>query len=233
MYNKKSTPKSQNLPATEIRLGELQEEYMSGNCSKAVSDEYFLLLRTYARSLTLKEIKRKGFSLPGEKVEEIATDATILLLRQYRKPGWKIAASFAGALRWKVIEALYGPADEDMVSSLNKTFSDDSNSKEILDIMEEANTPWSHKKASSIEDDAMSVLNVAMDEIKNLIDQAFDILPYKTFMRFLPWLLHQFRKPKTRNICSTFEEIYLTNKELQAFEILLLEIRNRIKLLGT
>ena len=71
-------------------------------------------------------------------------------------------------------------------------------------------------------------IDVSTDEIKSVIDEAYRILPYPTYMRFLPWLLLQFRKPKTRNIQELFNSLFISNREESAFDILLLEIHNRI-----
>ena len=67
-----------------------------------------------------------------------------------------------------------------------------------------------------------------MGEIQEIIDEAYEGLPYSTFVKFLPWLVLQIRKPKTRNIQRLFNKLFLTGKEEDAFNILLLEIRNRI-----
>lgn len=221
-------------PKTEVECKALQEEYLKPDCPQSVRDEYFSLLRIYARSLALKEIKRKGIFLQPERVDEICTDATLLLMNQYTKPGWRVLSSFAGALYWKLLEAMYGQASEDMVYSLNTTFSDDADSKEILDLIgSNACLPWQktikNKEDQDIPwDNLYEELNVSYSEIKSLIDEAYSILPYKTFIRFIPWLLLQFRKPRTRNNRKVFSEVFLEGKEEEAFDLLFLEVRNRL-----
>lgn len=225
----KVTPYS-TPPETERALQALQEEYLKEDCPKEVKDEYFNTLRMYARSLTLKEIKKKGITLSVERVEEVCTDAVLLIMRQYQKKGWKIVASFAGALYWKIVEALFGCANEEMNLSLNRTFTDDDNAKEMLDLVSNSSEPWSNPSKSYVgpEDAVLKEINGAISEINNLIDQAYDILPYNLFLRFLPWLLLQIRKPRTRNIMDLFSRLFLDNKEENAFDILLLEMRNRV-----
>ena len=221
-------------PQTEVDCQRLQEEYLKPDCPQSVKDEYFFLLRTYARSLTLKEIKRKGIFLPPERVDEICTDATLLLLDQYSKPGWRVLASFAGALHWKLLEAMYGQADEDMVFSLNTTFTDDNDSKEVIDLISSSVCmPWHSKfnkegEITSPQDLVLKEMDASLDEIEEILNEAYDILPYATYIKFLPWLVLQLRKPKTRNIQKLFSKLFLTNKEENAYDILLLEIRNRI-----
>lgn len=233
MGRSKSSNPSQP-PETELKCQELQALYLQPDCPQSIKEEYFLLLRTYARSLTLKNIKRLGIYLPPERVDEICTDATLLILDQYKKEGWSIRASFAGALYWKIVEAMYSEKDDEISYSLNTTFTSDQNSKEIMDLIgTDSDLPWQSALGRSLisadpADNLAEQDNVAYDEIKGLIDQAYDILPYPTFLRFLPWLVLQLRRPKTRNIQQLFETLYLTNRESSAFDILWLEIKNRI-----
>ena len=228
---KKDTPP----PETEIRLRELQDQFLKDKSNSQVRDEFFLMLRDYARSLTLQRIKRSAIFLPPERVDEICTDATIDLMEQYSKEGWCVDASFAGLLFWKVNRAMYDQKEEEQNSSLNITFDDSDNGKEIIDLVSYSPTlGWNSTVLSYddtinvVDDDFLSKVNVSFNEVSSVVDEAFDILPYRVFMRFVPWLVLQFRKPKTRNIQSLFFKVYLTNKEENAFDILLLEIYNRI-----
>jgi hypothetical protein len=232
--NSKIKQKNTAPPQTELECRRLQEEYIKPDCSQLIKDEYFFLLRNYAKSLSLKEIKRKGIYLPPERVSEICTDATLLLLSQYSKPGWKIRASFAGALYWKLLEAMYGQANEDMAFSLNTTFNDDNDSKEVIDLVDSnAQLPWYSKFNRGAEntrpqDILLEEIDTSIDEINGIIEEAYEMLPYVTYLKFLPWLVLKIRKPRARNIQKLYSKIYLTNKEENAFDILLLEIRNRI-----
>lgn len=220
-------------PETELDLQKLQAKFLEDRNNKKVFEEYFMLLRTYARSIALKEIKRKNIFLQPERVDEICTDATLLLMNQYRKEGWSIGASFAGALRWKVIEAMYKYSNDEMVYSLNITFNGDKDGKEILDIMgssEQKN--WSTVTGVDKIDDPGNLvsdsINVAFEEINAIIDEAYRILPYRTFLRFIIWLVLFFRKPKARNAQNLFKTIYVQDREEDAFELILLEIRDSI-----
>lgn len=232
MPYKKTSPKIYTKytppPETEIILTALQELYLKPGASQKLKDRYFMLMRSYARSILLKEVKRKGLVFPSEKIEELATDSTLLLMNQYTKEGWKISASFAGALRWKVVESLYGDSKDDMNFSLNRTFTEDSNAKEMLELMSNSNTPWYKHISQDPFDEVAENENTAVEEVRILIDQAYYILPYNVYMKFLPWLLLKIRKPKVRNIMMQFNRIFLNSKEEKVFDILLLEMRNRI-----
>ena len=219
---------------TELRLQELQEKFLDPNgCSKADKDEFFLVMRMYARSITLQMIKSKGLVLPPERVDEVCTDATLAILKQYQKVGWKIEASFAGALRWKVIESLYGPKNEESHYSLNTTFSDDTDSKEMLDIVSSSSLPWSNDSyCDDPEETTFNQYSAVVEEVNRLLDEAYEILDYRLYVRFLPWLLLNVRKTRARNVMQTFTSCFLTSREESAFELLLLELRNRLSIIA-
>ena len=196
-----------DVPETERNLRTLQASFLADRDNQQVFNDFFLLLRKYARSLTLKKIKRKNLFLPPERVDEICTDATLALIEQYKKPGWSVSASFAGVLQFKIIEAMWKSANDDMNSSLNLTFSDDKDSKEILDVIGSGSSlPWDmsqYGKERASDDPAdtiMEEVNVSFDEVRSLIEECYVDLPYRLYLRFVPWLVLQFRKPKTKNI---------------------------------
>ena len=219
---------------TELRLQELQEKFLDPNgCSKADKDEFFLVMRMYARSITLQMIKSKGLVLPPERVDEVYTDATLAILKQYQKVGWKIEASFAGALRWKVIESLYGPKNEESHYSLNTTCSDDTDSKEMLDLVSSSSLPWSNDSyCDDPEETTFNQYSAVVEEVNRLLDEAYEILDYRRYVRFLPWLLLNIRKTRARNVMQTFTSCFLTSREESAFELLLLELRNRLSIIA-
>ena len=219
---------------TELKLQELQEKFLDPNgCSKADKDEFFLVMRMYARSITLQMIKSKGLALPPERVDEVCTDATLAILKQYQKVGWKIEASFAGALRWKVIESLYGPKNEESHYSLNTTFSDDTDSKEMLDLVSSSSLPWSNDSyCDDPEETTFNQYSAVVEEVNRLLDEAYEILDYRLYVRFLPWLLLNIRKTRARNVMQTFTSCFLTSREESAFELLLLELRNRLSIIA-
>ena len=219
---------------TELKLQDLQKKFLDPNgCSKADKDEFFLAMRMYARSITLQMIKSKGLVLPPERVDEVCTDATLAIFKQYQKEGWRIEASFAGALRWKVVESLYKPKNEESHYSLNTTFSEDADRKEILDLVSSSSLPWSDETyCDDPEETTFNTYNAATEEINRLLDEAYEILDYRLYVRFLPWLLLNLRKTRARNVMQTFTTCFLTTREESAFELLLLELRNRLSIIA-
>lgn len=229
--------KDSSVPQTELELQRLQKLFLEDKTNKQIREQYFMLLRIYARSIALKVIKRKGIFLTPERVDEISTDSTLAVMKQYEKEGWSISVSFAGVLIWKVYEAMYAQANEEMNSSLNLTFSDEKESKEIMDFVGYNSTlPWNTKGKDTYdinENPANSLqkeVNVSFDEIREVIDNAYNMMPYSTYLRFVAWLVLKMRKPKVRNILTLFNSYYLSNREDNLFEFLFLEIHNKIAL---
>jgi|LSQX01.3.fsa_nt_gb hypothetical protein len=225
MARKKTTTK----PPTEIALGEMQER-MLRDPEKKVPEDYFFLLKNYARSITLKKIKSKQIFLPPERVDEIATEATLLMLNQYKKPGWKVDASFHGVLQWKVVEAMYGDASEDITTSLNLVIGDNAN-QEVADIFKKlgAVPPWLDENPEN--DPAnlfMKSVDISFEEIQSVIREASEVLPYHMMLLFYVYLLLRLRRPKTRLTFPSFKKFFLDSKSEDVFDLLMLEIRNRI-----
>lgn len=226
-------------PETELRLQEYQRKFLADRNDKKNFDEYFLLMKAYARSIALREIKRKSIFLPPERVDEIATEATCLLMNQYKKEGWTISASFAGALYWKVAEAMYSDAKEDQVSSLNLALNGkERDSKELQDVINPNNimAPWnmsgedSFSFTGSISDDFLQDYSAVIDDVNEILDIAYRTLPYSSYIVFLCWILLKLRRPKTRNSCLAMTNLFVpNNKEVHAYELMLLALRNKLR----
>lgn len=235
-----------NIPKTELELRKLQEEFLKDMTNSEVRDKMFMLIRIYARSLVLKNLKKTGKYLEPSRVDEISTDATCLFFREYFKnskdgktSSWRVSVSFAGILRLKVLEAMYSKKyaqkDDDSTLSLNSSIMKEDDSKEMIDFVSDgASLPWANNKKEFYEEGkdplkkVIDNIDVSFQEIKNVINDAFLSLPYNLYLKFLPWLLLQFRKPKTRNIRSLFDNMFLDSRTENAFDILLLEVHNRI-----
>lgn len=211
-------------PETEVKLELLQEEYMTN--PEVVLNEYFLLLKSYARSICLKEIKGKIY-LDPDRVEEVAVEATLKLLAQYKKADWKVWGSFFGAIRWKVVEALYEDAEEESNISMNLYVGD--STRELGDILDKigAQTLWK-RDSEDPQDSFFRFADVSISEIKKVIAEAAEVLDARQQILFSAYLLLKLRRPKARLVFPAFSEYFLTTKEEEAFELLLLEIRNRV-----
>lgn len=225
-------------PETEVTLQGLQEKYLSPNRTQKDIDNYFLLMRQYARSLVLKQCARTRKFLTPERVDEIATDSTIRLFEQYTTiPNWKINSSFAGMLIWKVYEAMYKHKNDDWNISLESKIynsSNDSSNKELKDVVSDTeDTDYSNnfyeEKSDNPINDLLNEENVIMTEVDDLLFDAHKNLPYTMYLKFIAWLVLKFRKAKSKNVSEFFDEMWLDNKEIRVFDILFLEFRNRLR----
>lgn len=216
-------------PETELLLDSLQEEYVTTR-SPEVWASMFNVMVVYARSLTLKMNKGKVYLEP-EHILGIATDAAIKIMERYKDPEFRILHSFAGLLKWKIIESLYGPKEEDMHLSLNHVLREDASSKiELGDLQSKLNLTTVN---SQTESDDVLLVSAPRDIgyiVSNLLcefDEACDSYRLSVLSRI--YLLLWLRKSKIRNHMQSFKKnLDLSAKEEESLELLLLEMRNRI-----
>lgn len=213
-------------PETEVKLENLQLAYLDNPDDQDIFNEYFLLLKSYARSICLKEIKSKIY-LDPDRVEEVAVEATLKLLAQYKKPDWKVWGSFFGALRWKVVEALYEDAEEESAISMNLYVGD--STKELGDILAKiASRALWKAEGDNPQEIFFRSTDVSISEISKVLAESAVVLTTRQRILFSAYLLLKLRRPKRRQVFSTFASMFLTSKEEEAFELLMLEVRNRI-----
>jgi hypothetical protein len=92
----------------------------------------------YVRSLLLKFIKNKIYLTP-ETVSDVTKDVCLLILDKYRcKPDFKIDVSFAGYIKYKIMEVLYNPQKvwEEQCGSLNAVLGDEEKTKKTSEVGE-------------------------------------------------------------------------------------------------
>ncbi len=220
--------KEKQKPETEIKLEALQEAYLEDPSNEKVFHEYFIILKAYARSLALKEIKTKIY-LPPEHIDGVATEAVLKLLNQYRKEGWKVWGSFAGLLRWKVVEALYENSQEESVQSLNAYVGNSDSNQELGDMLSKVGATLLYGKTTDDPQETFfSGHDTTASEVFGVLADASSSLPYRLELLFEVYLLLRLRRPKTRLTMPSFKQFYLNSKAEEAFELLLLEIRNRV-----
>jgi hypothetical protein len=107
-------------PDTEISLELLQDQFLENRDVSYLTLIYEELF-PYARSLFLKFIKNKVY-LPPEVVTDATKDICNLVIdKYYNKPSFKIESSFAGYIKFKILEVLYDPQKvwEEQCGSLN------------------------------------------------------------------------------------------------------------------
>ena len=217
-------------PVTEIKLTELQEQYLATRDEK-VWQEMFSIMIQYARSLVLKATKGKVF-LDPDHVIGVATDAAIKIMRRYHDdPDFLIDRSFGGLLRWKVIESLYGDRQEESHLSLNHIVSEEGgHTTELGDL--QASIGF-HTSTGAVSDEPIldGLLAQEMYSVVRTVLSEFDIAvdSYRLSLLARLFVLLLVRKSKIRHSMNIFRRhMHMKPKEEEALDLLLLEIRNRL-----
>lgn len=188
------------------------------------------IMYQYTRSCILKRNKKKKFMEP-EDVSDKAISAALAFMSQYNKnPDFYVGASFAGMVKWKIVEALYKYQTEDDHLSLNQIISDDGQ-KEIVE-----NMTYEDNAISCSSNDYLSPEEkvIAMDNgsiYNSVVRELDEIIGHDSKNAFLTrlYLLIILRGPRTRHSKRLFIERW--GKEHQTEQILeasLLELHQRM-----
>jgi len=216
-------------PATEIKLGELQEQYLATR-DDAVWQEMFDIMINYARSLVLKATKGKVF-LDPDHVIGVATDAAIKIMRRYEDPDFIIDRSFGGLLRWKVVESLYGDRQEETHLSLNHIVSEEGG--HVTELGDLQSSIGFHTTTGATSDEPI-LDKILADEMHAIVQSTlseFDtaVDSYRLSLLARLYILLFVRKSKIRHSLNIFRRhLQLSTKEEEVLDLLLLEIRNRL-----
>jgi len=218
-------------PPTEKELIRLQDEWILNKSDETLAP-FFGMMITYTRSLTLKINRGKVYLAPS-RVIEIATDAVLKVFEKYSAdPGFKVKSSFAGQVKYPILELLYGSKQKkiDRVISLNSMISYD-NDNELIDIQEKLKFTSISKSDYTI--DSSKDLQEVSALIRGVFNEAKSILTHRQLLLFRTGLLLWVRRPKSRFAIPRFVKMFFSTEEEQVFEIFMLEIRNRIMELTT
>lgn len=217
-------------PPTEVALFTLQEEYLRTR-DPALWTEMFGIMYTYARSLVLKKIKGKIF-LEEDIVSDAAAGAALKFMQRYHyDESFMIQDSFAGVLKWKVIEALYGDYEEDDHVSLNMAIGENAQG-ELGDT--QVRNGFEH---ISLDDDVYNperqLLAVNTEEELSRILQELDTeTQYDSHMAILVrmYVLLHLRRPKSRHAKLLFKKHFCSSyKEEEILDLTIMELRNRLR----
>jgi len=223
---------SKEKPPTEVTLSALQEKWRINNDMKAYQ-EMFQIIVQYSRSIILKMTRGKKFLNP-DFVFNKAIDVTIKFFEQYEtNPKYWVDFSFAGLLRYKVLECLYGPKEKkiDDILSLNSYCSDELGGDKEMETMQS----FLHMKPAwgstlDIEDPVYKMYYTEEATIATVLSVIHDMyntdFSNRDIMVLLVAFIQTFRKTKTLPL---FMEKFFTTTEIkEAYELAMLEIRNRL-----
>lgn len=211
-------------PETERQLLTLQREYLQTR-DKAVWKEMFQICWKYMRSLILQRQRGKGFIEP-EIIDDQTTSATLAFMSQYlTRPEFEVGASFAGMMKWKIIEVLYkGKDPKGELVSLQLEVTD--NGKATLEDLIAANDRGYSPEDAVSRQAAYEVIQDVLDELDATLDckNAFYI---STIVRL--YVLLCFRHPKNRHAKKMFIDKWSKEYNIERLiDYVMLEIRNRL-----
>lgn len=224
--------KNKPKPETEVRLDKLQTEYLKDR-SVDLYKQMFLELIPYARSLALKKTKSRAYLSP-DYVDEIAVEATIKFMTQYEREDFKIDASFAGILSYKVLEAMYGPKIKaaDNIRSLNSHIDSCKNTEtELGDLPKSMGFIYLFRPTNSeFTDDPASYL---FDTEKDAIDNATTVIQdmrkkydFKSYFLVTVGLIQFIKKSKNYD---NYRQMFLNEPLQESLDACILELFNRLK----
>jgi hypothetical protein len=226
-------------PITEIALEKIQALYLNGREPKYLIQLYEELY-PYVRSLLLKFIKNKVFLQP-EVVADVSKDICLLVLDKYRnKPEFKIESSFAGYVKFKIMEILYSPQKvwEERTVSLNTYLSGDKKDKgktvELGDMPETLKfdylfpTVSANPEETFFKEDATTAISSVWTTFTDLFSAQNDTdsNTRKVLLVSLALLIY-FRKDMTS--LAKFKQTFIeAGVSSELYDLALLEIRNRL-----
>jgi len=218
-------------PKTELILDDLQDKWLNNKDQNAYKQMFEILVQ-YARSIILKMTRGKKF-LDPDYVFNVSIDAVIKFFEQYEKnPQFKVDYSFAGTLRYKVLECLYGPKiqKQDSIGSINSYISSSENEIDELESLQDKldmQPYWSSNL--DIDDPVYKLYHTEETTLQTVFSVIHDI--YKTNISdkdviiLLIAILHTFRKNKN---LPAFKENCFTPTLTDIYELAMLEIRDRL-----
>ena len=198
--------------------------------SKDTWSEMLEIMYQYTRSCILKRNKKKRFMEP-EDVSDKAISAALSFMSQYNKnPDFYVGASFAGMVKWKIVEALYKYQAEDNHLSLNQVISDDG-TKEVGENMtyednaiKGGNADYASPEDALVAEDNEDIIITIMNELDDVIGNG----SRNSFLARL-YLLIFLRSPKTRHSKRLFLEKWAKEHQVeQVLEATILELHQRM-----
>lgn len=180
------------------------------------------------RSLILQRIKGKNFVEP-EIIDEQTTSATLAFMSQYlTRPEFEVGASFAGMMKWKIIEVLYKGKNPKSNGgepiSLQYEINDDG--KSTLEDLIPANDVVYSPEENALKRCPYDIIEEILNELDETLDckNSFYI---KTIVRL--YILLCLRHPKNRHAKKMFLDKWSKEYKIERLiNYVILELRNRL-----
>jgi hypothetical protein len=222
-------------PKTEHVLSELQAKYLETDEAKYL-EQMIKVMVPYTRSILLKGIQRKEYSINPNNLEDIAFNSTLKLFdpltfkkmsRKNPNERWHVTSSFAGAVEYKIKEVIFDDNNITRHVSLNEIVEE--TGKELMELAGGEGMEDAWRTTAISEDEKKGAVNSTMAvliQARDMILQNKSPVATKTYIHVLLAILVMFRKGITaKDQCiSTFEF-----QDQKILEAILLEMRNRLE----
>lgn len=213
----------EDKPPTEQALLKAQDEFFEHRDMKVWTKMYGLCYQ-YMGSLLKKRLVGKKFMQP-EEVAEKTSSATLKFMSQYlTKPDFRVGASFAGMMGWKIVEVLAKPPKDNTISLDSQIDDDSASSLEDLISSNNISSDYDKPEDAALKENFSDVLNSLCKEADAVLgNNQYDRLLFRMY------LLLCIRHPKSRHAKRIFMSTWATNyKDSKLLEYILMEFKNRL-----
>ena len=215
----------EDKPSTEIMLFNLQNKYLSNGRPQEIWEEMFKICWSYMRSLILQRQRGKSFVEP-ELIDDQTTSATLAFMSQYlTRPEFEVGASFAGMMKWKIIEVLYknSPKNGSPIS-LQLEVSDDG--KTTLEGLIAAEGIEYSPEDLTVKRSSYEII----EEILNELDATINVdNKYYIMLVVRLYILLCLKHPKNRHSKKMFLDKWAQDFKIKKLiDFVMLEIKNRL-----
>lgn len=214
--------KLEDKPETEQALFALQEKWLKTKDSNTWAEMY-LLAQQYMGSLLKKRLTGTVYLEP-EEIEDKTSQAVVKFMSKYlTNPKFEVGTSFAGMMKWPIVEVLYGKENL-KVDSLDRILSKDANVT-VGDLISDDGI---NAVAPSPED---AVLDSPVDCIIQILKELEEMqsVANKTKIFIYLYLILTLRGPRNRHSKRVFQDNWLSDyRDKKVLDLTLLEIYNRL-----
>lgn len=214
----------ESKPETEQQMFALQDQYINHGRDQAVWSQMFELCWSYMQSLIKKRLASAGKYMEPEELDDKTTAATLAFMSQYlTKPEFEVGASFAGMMKWKIIEVMYKPSADDKAISMSTEIDDDGkNTLEDLIAAEDAGC-WCSPEDEVCRASPIDVINQVLKELDATLNDFY----LETVVR--GYLLLCMKHPKNRHSKRMFLNRWAQSPRVEKLiEYVMLEVHNRL-----
>jgi hypothetical protein len=215
---------------TALKTGKEPKMAKPVDHSKETWSKMLEIMYLYTRSCILKRNTKKRFMEP-EDVADKAISAALAFMSQYNKnPDFYVGASFAGMVKWKIVEALYKYQTEDDHLSLNQIISDDGQ-KEIVENMTYEDNAISSSSSDYLSPEELAIAQDSGSVYDSVVRELDAVIGHESKKAFLTrlYLLIILRGPRTRHSKRLFLEKWGKDHQTeQVLEASLLELHQRM-----